>query len=620
VLPPTFDFSSFFSPALDVHFLLPFPVSDETDRDGNTMAILGRLRPGMTPQAAQAELDGLIASLQDEQPDRWGLAARVTPLQEKIAGPFRSALLLLAAAAGALLLIVSVNLSNLLLVRLPTRVREIAVRKALGASRGTLIRQLVLEMAGISLMGLAFGGGLAWAATRWVASTTAIQVPMLDHVTMDNVTLLFGLAMTLLTGLLISVIPAIRVGEAEDLVVLRSGSRGNTGGRSGRRLRETLVVAEVGLVCVLLVVGGLLARSFQAVLHTELGYSPENALAWQLNPTQDFESVQAEAGFYAPLAERIADLPGIQAAGLIDALPLGRNRSWPLWVVGRPAEEIGRTSFSPHIIDAGYLAAMRIPLVAGRGFSPEDTGESPRAILVNETGARQAFNGEEPLGQKIFLRHGQDWEVVGVVRDVRHLSPELDPGIQIYFPLPQIGGSQTMDLVVRSDLPADRVAAVVSSSLQELDPSMPTREFWSLQSTVDRVLSPRTFTLGVLSSYGLVALLLAALGIYGVVAQFVAERTAEIGTRRALGASRMDVARSVLGRTLVLAGVGAVIGCVGSLGVSRLLGALLFGVDSMDLGTYLGMALVLLSVGALAGLVPAVRAARTRGIKALQAQ
>ncbi|MCK5650960.1 MAG: ABC transporter permease, partial [Gemmatimonadetes bacterium] len=516
VAPPTFDFSSFFTPGVRVDFFLPYPVSDETDSNGNTLVIVGRLRSGVTPEAAQAELDGIVAGLQEEQPDRWGLGARLTPLQEKIAGPFRSTLFLLVAAAGTLLLIVCVNVSNLLLARSPGRARELAVRKALGASRGRLARQLVLEMAGVALVGAAVGGGLAWAATEMIAGTTAIRIPLLDQVRMDGSAFLLGTGVALLTGLLVSSVAALQLREGSEASVLRSESRGSTGGRSGHRLRESLVVAEVALACVLLVVGGLLMRSFRAVLDVELGYAPENAVAWQVNPTLDFESLREEAEFYTVLTDRVAQLPGIEEVGLIDALPLGRNRSWGFGIVGMTDEEDGDPQLFPHVVDPGYLPAMRISMVAGRNLSRDDTDESPLAILMNESGARRVFRGEEPLGRRIVLWDDREWELVGIVRDVRHLSPEMDPGVQVYFPLTQMQFFQTLDLVVRSRLPTGEVVTAVSSVLRELDPSMPTREFWTLQSTVDRAVSARSFALWILTAYGAAALLLAALGIYGV--------------------------------------------------------------------------------------------------------
>jgi len=619
ILPPSFDFSTFFTPGRPVDFLLTFPISDETDRNGNTLVILGRLKSDATPERAQAELDAIVAGLQEEQPDRWGLAAELTPFREKIAGPFKAAFLLLAAAAGTLLLIVCVNVSNLLLARAPGRSREVAVRKAFGASRKRLARQLVLEMTGISLVGALLGGGMAWTIVRLVANTTAVQIPLLDQVGMDPTAFLFGTAIALLTGLIVSIVPALHVGEGTEASVLRSESRGSTGGRGGRRLREGLVVAEVALACVLVVMGGLLVRSFQAVLDVNLGFSPENTVAWQVRPSLDFESRQELGVFAYGLVDRIEQIPGIDEVGLIDALPLGRNRSWGFQVVGQPDRE-DLPSLFPHLVSPGYLEAMQIPLLEGRHIARDDQGDAPPVILMNESGARRVFQGEDPLGGRILLWDGQEWEVVGLVQDVKHLSPEMDSGIQVYFHYVQMPNASSLDMVVRSRLATDQVVTVVSEALREVDPGMPTREFWTLESKVDQSVSARSFTLWILSGYGAVALLLAALGIYGVLAQSVAERAPEIGIRRALGATAPAVVKSVLGRTLFLAGLGIVTGGLASLWVGKLLATLLFGVGATDPITYVGMGGILLAVAALAGLVPAVRAVRVRGISALQAQ
>ncbi len=618
VLPRSFDFSSFFTPGVKVDFLLPFPVGSETDQWGNTMVILGRLHQGVTPERAQAELDAIVTGLQEEQPDRWGLAAEVTPLQAKIAGPFMPAFLLLSAAAAILLLIVCVNVSNLLLARSPGRSREVAVRKAFGASRGRLARQLVLETSGVALVGAVLGGGLAWGATRAIARTRAVQVPLLDQTEMDLSAYFFAAGVAFLAGLLVSLVPALQVGEGAEATVLRTEARGSTRGRGGRRLRESLVVAEVAMACVLLVVGGLLVRSFREVLRVDLGFMPENAVAWQLNPSTDFRSVTELGVVTRSLTERVREIPGVEAAGLIDALPLGRNRSWGFRVVGEAENEEGRSLF-PHIVAPGYLEAMRVPLLAGRPLSWDDNEESALVVMMNESGARQVFPGQDPLGLRIRLWDSREWEVVGVVRDVRHLSPEMDPGIQVYFSHTQMPDINTLDLVVRSQLPMDHAVGEVSSALREIDPSMPTGEFWTLEDSVDRALSARSFTLWILSVYGGVALLLAALGIYGVLAQSVAERSPEIGIRMALGASWQEVVGSVLGRTLALAAVGILAGGLVPLWAGRLLGTLPFGVEMTDPVAYGGMAVILLGVAAVAGLVPALRAGRIRGTRALEA-
>ncbi len=621
VLPPSFDFSSIFTPGVQVDFLLPFPVGDETNRWGNTMLLLGRLQPGVGPDQAEAELDAVVAGLREAQPDRWGIDRhRVVSLQAHIAGPFHGALGLLGAAAAMVLLIACVNVSNLLLARAPGRSREVAVRKALGASRGRLVRQLLLEATGIALAGAFIGAAVAWGATRFVAGTAGVRVPMLDRVEVDALALVLAVGLALVTGLVVGLVPALQVPEGGEAGVLRSGGRGASASRRARRLREWLVVSEVALACVLLVVGGLLVQSFRAVLDVDMGFRADHVVAWQLNPAERFASNEAAAAFYLRVAERVAQVPGVEHAGLIDALPLGKSRSWGYSVVGVPEEDDTDDGIHPHIIDAGYLSAMGIGLVRGRDFSADDRADTPPVVLMNESGARQVFAGQDPLGQRIRVWGDQEWEIVGIVQDVRHLGPENGPGTQVYFPLGQMPDYEIMELAVRSSLPVAEVAAGVAAALTELDPSMPAREFWTVRSSLDRTVSARRFTLTILTAYGAVALFLAGLGIYGVLAQSVAERRAEIGIRMALGASAPDVVRDVMSRTLVLTGVGAAIGAAASLAGAGLLRSQLFGVSTTDPGAFLAGGLLLFLVAALAGGVPALRASRVRGVRALQAE
>jgi predicted permease len=620
VLPPSFDFSSVFAPGVEVDFLMPFAVSAETDAWGNTMFMVGRLRQGVTAEVAQAELDAIVAALREEQPRRWGLGARVRPLREHIAGPFRSALLLLAAAAGTLVLIACVNVSNLALARSPARRQELAVRKAFGAPLTRLARQLVLETVAVSVVGAALGSVLAWAATRWIAGASAIRIPLLDQVRVDGSTLAFAGVVAFVSGLVAGLVPALQVRDGSEASTLRESGRGSSATRSSRRLREGLVVAEVTLACVLLVVGGQLVRSFRAVLDVELGFDPSNAVAWQIDPSESFSpswsqpgSLRAANDFYSALVQRVAEVQGVERVGLIDGLPLRRNRSWVLNVVGAPETSENGESFLPHVIDPGYLEAMKVPVLAGRNFSRLDTEESTRVVLMNESGARRVFAGENPLGQRIRGFSPVEWEVVGITQDVKHVSPEMDPGTQVYFPIAQMPDFQTLDLVVRSELPAEQIGPSVAAALSRIDPSMPTREYWTLRSTVDRVVSARRFTLGILTTYGIVALVLAGLGVYGVLAQSVAERKPEIGIRIALGASASGIVWSVMRRTLLLAALGILAGAVIALTSARLWQSLLFGISAQDPITFAGMALTLFLVASLAGAIPAARAARTRG-------
>jgi len=515
---------------------------------------------------------------------------------------------------------VCVNVSNLLLARSPGRVREMAVRKTLGASRGRIARQLVLESLVVSLGGAVVGGGLAWLVTRAVTGAVGVRVPLLSQGRLDASALLLATGVAVVTGLVVSLAPALRVAEGGEAAVLRESGRGSSASRRARRLREGLVVAQVTLACVLLVVGGLLVRSFRAVLDLDLGFDPSDAVAWQLNPSGSFETGAERGVFLEGIAQQVAQIPGVERVGLIDALPLGRTRNWGFRIPGVPQEGDRAIGYFPHLVDPGYLEAMRIPLVEGRNLTQEDMGEGPLAILINESGARWAFPEERAVGRSLDFGWRGFGEIVGVVKDVRHVSPEMGSGIEIYFPLARVADFRTLDMVVRSSLPTSRMAAAVVAALQEADTNMPAREYWTVQSTVDRAVSARRFTLGILTAYGVAALLLAGLGIYGVLAQSVAERRPEIGIRMALGASARGVAWSVMGRTLLLAGLGIGAGALLSVWSVRLVTTLLFGVGPSDPLTFLGMATILLAVAAVAGLLPATRAARTRGAGALQAE
>ena len=374
------------------------------------------------------------------------------------------------------------------------------------------------------------------------------------------------------------------------------------------------------MACVLLVVGGLLTRSFRELMDVELGFDPSKTVAWQIRPSQRFESLEEVETFYSALTRRVGEIPVVEEVGLIDALPLGRNRNWILRIPGVHGEGEPGVGFFPHLVGPGYLPSMKISLVAGRNLSWDDGGNAPLVFLINETGAERLFPDVNPIGRKVAFGWAGEGEVVGVVRDVRHVSPELGPGVQIYFPLHQVADFRTLDMVVRSSVPVEETAAAVAAALREVDSQMPTREFWTVESTVERAVSARRFTLAILATYGAVALLLAGLGIYGVLSQTVAERRPEIGIRMALGASAGNVVRGVLVRTLALTLLGIAGGTVLSIWSARFLESLLFGVNSRDPATYGSMVLILLAVAVLAAALPAIRAAGIQGSRVLRAE
>ncbi|MEJ2542005.1 MAG: ABC transporter permease [Gemmatimonadota bacterium] len=618
VLPPDFDFSSIFTPGSEVDFLYPFPISDETDQWGNTLAMIGRLRPGATVQSAQAELDLIVDQLQEADPDRWGLDAAVSPLQEQISGSVRSAMLLLAAAAGAVMLIACANLSNLLLARGPSRQKEMAVRSALGASRHRLTRQLLFESLILALAGGAIGVAVAFGATGLVAGTSAVRIPMLHSVSVDGSTLVFSFAVALAAGLIIGVVPALQMASGREAAAMSDSSRGSSEGRRSAALREGLVVAEVALSCVLLVGGGLLLRSFSRVMDVNLGYEPAGAMSWRVDTPAPFEDLASANVYYDQLVANVMAVPGVEAVGLSDCLPLGRNRTWGIRAQGVVYDEGQNPSVFPRIIDHRYLQAMEIPLLAGRYFTADDTDETRPVLVVNETAAREVFPEREALGG-IILMAGQDWEVVGIVGDVRHQALEQASGGEMYIPMTQ-SGWPTLEMVVRSSLPPETLIPGVRRALESTDPTLPTGDFHTLESVVDQAVSPRRFTLILLGSFAGTALLLAALGIYSVLSYTVSRRVPEIGIRMALGESGGQVLTRVVARTMTLAGIGIVIGGVGSYAASRLIASLLYGVEPTDSLTFGSMVAILLAVAALAGFLPARRASRTDPMAALRTE
>lgn len=618
VLPSSFDFASLFTPQTRVDFLRPFPISDETDRWGNTISMIGRLAPGATVASAQAELDRILEGLSAADPARWGLGAAVSGLQSTIAGPFRSALLLLAAAAGVVMLIVCVNLSNLLLAKRARRSDEMAVRSALGAPRSRLVRQLLIESLLLSAAGALVGLGLAVAATRFVAGTEGLSIPLLRTISVDGTALLLASGLAIVVGLLVGMVPALQISSGSQAAI-RGSRRGMSASRRSTRWRDGLVVAEVALACVLLVVGGLLLRSFRNVLDVELGFRPQQVAAWQVNATRPFDSLAEMNAFYDQIVAGVEAIPGVDSAGLTDAVPLGRNRTWSIGAPGFDYDGRPRTFAFPHIIDRRYLETLEIPLVAGRRFTAQDTWERGGVVILNQTAAKAVFQGGPALGRTVVVGGDSECEVIGIVEDIRHRSLEVGAGAQMYLPFTQNGSFETLDMVVRSSLPAHLLAAGVAGAIHAIDPAMPAAEYQTLDSLVERSLSPRRFTLQLLVSFAATALLLAALGIYGVLSYAVTERIPEIGVRMALGETGAGVMRRVVGKTLTLAAIGLAFGTALAFAASRWVASLLYDVESTDPWTFLAMTAVLLLVAALAGFLPALRASRTQAASVLRA-
>ena len=619
VLPDWFDFASTFAPASHVDFLNPFPISDETDRWGNTLSMIGRLKPGVTIAAAQADLDRVNQQLKQADANRWGLNATVSGLRDHIAGGFRAPLIVLAVAATLVLAIACGNLSNLLLVRAQQRAREMSVRSALGATRRRLVVQLLTESLILAGCGGVLGVALAFWLTRAVAGTSAFSIPMLRTISVDATALGFTLVATLVTGIVVGIAPALQLSSGREWATLNEASRGASGGRKSGMVREALVVGEVALAFILLVSGGLLLRSFVGLLDVDLGFRPSGAMMWQLDAGRDFPNDTVRRAYYENILERVRELPGVDVVGATDTPPLGRNRGWGIRARGVVYDDNNRApGVFPRIVDGDYLRAMQIPLVSGRLLSRDDRPDTRRVVVINKTAAQRLFPGKEAVGEYVLIGGGDAREVVGVVTDVRHQALDQDSGLEAYIPYTQISDYGTLAMVVRSRVPAPALAKRVQATLNAADASLPVSDFQSLDAVVDRAVSPRRFILMILGGFAGAALLLAALGIYAVLSYSVSQRVREIGIRMALGESVTSVRRRVVGRTMLLAASGVVIGAVLSFGASRLLRTLLYGVGPTDPLSFVGTATLLVAVSAIAGFLPALRASRTDPIVALR--
>ncbi|HVW84262.1 MAG TPA: ABC transporter permease [Bryobacteraceae bacterium] len=617
VLPASFDFSTMFTPGSRVDILVPFPLSQETDRWGNTLAVLGRLRPNVTVQQAQAEFDVINEQIRRAHPDRWTFGAKLTPLQEYLTGRFRRGLLVLLCAVAAVLLVGCTNLSNLMLSRAASRRKEMAIRSALGAGRTRLIRQMLTESLFVSILGALLGLIFAWVGIRSLSAIQGFSIPLLRTVRMDSTALLFTTIVTLATAFLFGLIPAIQTSGHKDAGALKDAGRGMLEGRGAAWTRGALVISEVALACVLLVGAGLLLRSFVRVLDVNLGFRPENAASWRVDTGQKYSTPAQQDAFYERLVRAVEAVPGVASAGITDALPLSRDRSWGVAARGVQYPKGEMPLGHPRLVDRGYLRTMGIPFIAGRDFDARDTSTSEKVIVVNRKMARRLWPGQNPLGQ--IVSASGERRVVGVVGNVRHQALEEEGGLEFYLPLTQ-ASKGSVELVVRTRVPLASAVPAIQRALRSVDGNLPTAEYHELSELIERAVSPRRFLVMLLGAFAVAALLLASIGIYGVVSYSVGRRTQEIGIRMALGATASAVRRQVMKQTVALVSGGIAAGLIGALIAARLMSSLLYRLEPADPITLLGTMFLLLVVAILAAYAPARRASRVDPMASLRTE
>jgi predicted permease len=616
VLPASFDFGTVFAPGSRVDLYFPFPLTEETNRWGNTLAMVGRLKPGVTVQSAQAEFSVLGQRLEREHPERNLLVPRLRTLADYVSGRLRPALLLLASSVGVVMLIVCANLSNLLLARGAARQKEIAIRTALGAGKGRLVRQILTESLLLSCCGAVMGLLLALGGVRFLAHLNGVSIPLLENVRIDGSALGFTLLTGVLTGLVFGLVPALEVPSIPLSDTLKDAHRGSSQGQGHTQIRSALVVFEIALACVLLAGAGLLIRSFLRVVDVDLGFRPERAAALRIDPSSTYPTQEKRNAYFTEALHRVLEIPGMEAAGLSDALPLGRNRSWGVAAKGQTYKRNEYPEGFVRVVSDGYFKAMGIPLRAGRDLSERDTLGSLPVIVINQTLARTLWPGQNPLGQ--ILITDIERTVVGVVGDVRHLALEEKSGSEFYIPIRQTQDYPSVDLVVRTRLAPRELASRVRDALKPIEPNLPLTGFRTLQQLVDKAASPRRFVVLLLGGFASFALILASIGVYAVISYSVNQRRLEIGIRMALGASPATVRRLILGGTLRLAGFGVALGLIGARVLTRLVASLLYGVTPTDPLTFAGVVVTLAAVAAFAGYVPAARAARIEPMSALR--
>ncbi len=593
------------------------------------LGVIGRLRPGVPVEQAREEVGVMAARLAQAYPAAdEGVGGDVRPLHEAMVRDSRNALLLLLGAVGLVLLIACVNVANLLLARVAARESEIAVRTALGAGRGRLLRQLLTESVLLALLG---GGAGLLAAAFSLDALLALQpegLPRLGEVRVDRVVVAFAVALTLLTGLLFGCFPALQMTRRAPAQSLHEGGRGVLTGR-GHRLRGGLVVGQIALAMMLLAGAGLLIRSFMRLRSVYPGFPPESALTFRISlPESAYAGDPACAAFFDELLTRLGSLPGVRAAGAVTGLPLNGTRfNLSFEIKGRPPlPPAQQPSMEVRIASPDYFKTIGIPLVRGRGFARDDTAQSGQVVLISEAAARRYFPGEEPLGQWITLGLGRGpgkpragGQVVGIVGDVkeRGLAEENPP--EIYVPHAQYS-AHTLDVLLRTAVSPLSLLPSVERVVQELDPELPVARPLTLDTIVARSISEPRFYMVLLGAFAATALFLAALGIFGVMSYAVVQRSRDIGIRVALGADPAHIRRTVLGQALLLAVLGVGAGIGGALALSRAIASLLFNLSPTDPATLGGVAALLASVALLASYLPARRATRVDPLVAVRSE
>ena len=580
---------------------------------------IGRLKTGVTLAQAQADTDAIAGRLEASYPDTdtgWNL--RMVPLREQIVGNLRPTLFILLGAVGLVLLIACANVANLLMAHAAARWREIAVRSALGASRWRIARQMITESVLLALAGGALGALLAIWGVELLVSISGDNIPSTAHVKIDPTVLAFTLLLSMVTGILFGVAPTLRALNMNLSDSLKEGGRAASEGVGRNRVRSLLVVFECALSVVLLIGAGLLIRSLFRLHNTDPGFEPQNVLTMRIDlPREKYDSPEKIANFWEQFETRVAALPGVESVGMVSELPLsGQPNDMPFTVEGRAPGDPNQTfDFDFRRINTNYFRAFGIPFRRGRNFTPQEVRSGAKVLIISESLARQVFPNEEPLGKRLVMTFGnQPFEIVGIAGDVRHRALESDPFPAMYMPAFEAGSN----LVIKTRGDDQKFSGAVRRELQALDPNQPVGTIRTMEQWIKISSAAPRYRTTLFALFAGLALMLSAVGIYGVMSYSVGQRTHEIGIRMALGAKQIDVLKLVIRQGMGLVALGVIIGLTGAFALTRIISTLLFGVSTKDPMTFISVAGILAVVALVACYIPAWRATRVDPLVALR--
>ena len=602
-------------------------------RDDHNYGVIARLKPGITLQQAKAELSTISDRLALQYPkDNRGWGATAIPLRQDILGDVRTPLLILLGAVAFVLLIACANITNLVLAKTFSRRKEVAIRAALGASRRRLLQQVLAETVLLAIAGGALGLLFAQYGTTLIVKFLAQQLPRANGIRLDGWVLAFTFGISLLTGIAAGLLPALHLTRGDVSDALKQGLGRTSSESGGNRTRSALVVAEVALSLMLLIAAGLLLRSLWALHDINPGFDPDHLVTTNLSiASTKFAAPEQQVSFFNRVLERVRTLPGVKSAGVIDSLPLSDNSShMGIQIEGRPVVSMAdQPEVDVHLVSPDYMSAMHIPLLRGREFDDSDVPGHPGAVLISESMAKQFWPNQDPIGKQltVYFFPVPKRVVVGVVGDVKQDALNQTRSMStLYLPLGQLtppGGNERwqsfgMNLAVRTETAPLSAVSAITNAVHEIDPEVPVLDVKTMQETVDESLSQQRFTMLLLVAFAGLAVLLAAVGIYSVLAYAVRRRLREIGIRMALGAQIRDVLRMVVIEGMRPTLLGVVIGLVGALALGRLLSSVIYGVSARDLATFASVAVLMTAVGLLASTVPAYRATRVDPMKTLR--